>query len=75
MRVHQTLLRQKAGMHLQTLNEDEKHNFMGTFSADPETAAEIKKKFRDFLKDVERLVIKAPSKNVFQMSFDLFKWL
>jgi hypothetical protein len=75
MRVHQNLLRQKTSLHLQTLNEDEKQSFMGTFSADPETVVEIKKKYRDFLKEVERLVIKAPSKNIFQMNFDLFKWL
>lgn len=75
MRLHQSLLRQKSGVQLQELNENERHCFMGTFSADPQTYEKIKTKFRTFFRDIEPLIIKAPSLNVFQLNFEMFKWI
>ncbi|MEQ1877818.1 MAG: DUF4423 domain-containing protein [Bdellovibrionia bacterium] len=75
MRTHQSLLRSKGAAQLNNTPEDEKHCFMGTFSADPETFAQIKSRFQAFLKEAEALVTKAPSKSVYQMNFDLFKWV
>ena len=74
MRTHQSLLRVKSRPPPQ-VSEAEKHCFMGTFSADPETFSKIKARFQVFLKEAEQLIGDAPSKQVFQINFDLFRWL
>lgn len=74
MRTHQNLLRQKSVARLLQVPEDEKHCFLGTFSADMETFLKIKARFREFFTEVEKLVAPAPSRHVFQINFDLFKW-
>jgi len=74
MRTQQNYLRNKSTVHLNQISEEEKHSFMGTFSADDETFQNIKSRFRNFLKEAETLIAKAPSKKIFQMNFDLFNW-
>lgn len=74
MRAHQSQMRNRSSGHLGGVEEDRKHCFMGTFSADPKAFEEIKKRFRVFLKEVEGLVGPAPSERVYQMNFDLFDW-
>jgi uncharacterized protein (TIGR02147 family) len=74
MRTHQSLLRSRALAYLAQVPEEQKHCFMGTFSADEATFDKIKTRFRAFLKEVEPLISRAPSKNVYQMNFDLFTW-
>jgi hypothetical protein len=75
MRTHQHLMRDKSSVHLSQTAEEDKHSFMGTFSADEDTFNKIRQRFQIFLKEAERLIAQAPSKNTFQMNFDLFRWL
>jgi uncharacterized protein (TIGR02147 family) len=75
MRTHQNLLRGKSSTHLGQVPEEEKHCFMGTFSADLKTFEKIKTRFQAFMKEAEQLIADAPSEQVFQINFDLFKWL
>ncbi len=50
------------------------YNFGVTFSATSETKEKIKKKFLEFLNDIQPLVNEAEAEEVFQMNFDLFNW-
>lgn len=54
--------------------DDEAYQFSVVISANEQTRAQIKKKFLEFLRDVEELVKVSPSEEVYQMSFDLLKW-
>lgn len=74
MRTHQHLLRSKILAHLSQVSEVDKHCYMGTFAADEETFLKLRQLFRQFLKEAEPLIAKAPSKAIYQFSFDLFKW-
>jgi hypothetical protein len=58
-----------------TLEEKDKYNFTVSFTANDETKEKIRLEFLKILKSVEKDVSNAPSKNLYQMSFDLFKWL
>jgi hypothetical protein len=75
MRAHQNMLRNLSLHHLSKTEEEHKHNFMVTFSAEPETFQSIKDLFQKFLEEVEKKVVTAKCQNTFQMNFDLFKWL
>ncbi len=75
MRTHQSLLRKKCSVQLDQAPEEDKQSFMGTFTADEETFELLRKRLREFLKEIEGLVAPAPSRNLYQLNFDLFRWL
>ena len=76
MRVHQHIIRTFAAAKIITTPEQEKHNFMATFSGTPEIFEKIKEAFQRFVKDVEKLAIASPQrKHLYQIQFDLFRWL
>jgi len=75
MRMHQNLMRTFSQAQLLKIDEEDKHGFLVTFSADPEAFQRVKTLFRRFLEEIEAVVLKAPSREVYQLSFDLFKWL
>ncbi len=70
----QMLMHYRALQHLQQLPGGEKYNFMVTFTADEETRERVQQEFMMFLGKIEQLVKEAPSKEVYQMHFDLFSW-
>ena len=57
------------------LETKDKYNFTVSFTSDEETKENIRIEFLNFLKKIEKLVTKAPSENLYQLNFDLFKWL
>lgn len=59
---------------LNQLPEAKAYSFSVVFSASENTRKEIHSRFLEFLKSCESLVGEAKSKNVYQMSFDLFPW-
>lgn len=71
---HQNLMSQISARHMQSLPESEKFNFNLIFSADEDTRDQIQAEYLKFLKAIEGLVKKAPSQNIFGLSFDLFRW-
>ncbi len=75
MRVHQSLLKQYSASQLLKTDEADKHAFMATFTADEPTFEKIKQEFQVFLSKVEKLAIQSKSKGMYQMGFDLFRWL
>ncbi|MBI3543317.1 MAG: DUF4423 domain-containing protein [Deltaproteobacteria bacterium] len=75
MRVHQSLLKQYASSQLLKTAETDKHAFMATFTADEATFEKIKQEFQGFLGKVEKLAGQSKAKGMYQLSFDLFRWL
>src|SRR5262249_24065182 len=75
MRVYQNLLRSLGNSQMVKLPEGKKHNFMVTFSADPETIDKIEGAFREFLEKIEKWVVASRSRNAYQLNFDLFEWV
>lgn len=76
-RIFRTWRNETKLMTLHRLNDGERaddYSFSVVFSGDRKTAQTLRKKFLDYLKDVEASVKSAPCDDVFQMSFDLFGW-
>jgi transcriptional regulator with XRE-family HTH domain len=57
------------------LEQNDKYNFTVSFTADDEAKERIRLEFLNMLNFIEKEVTKAPSDNLYQMNFDLFKWL
>lgn len=67
---------QLAGLQRQSsLNESNSTSVTFVFAATEETRKSIQKKFLSFLKEFEAEVTASESRNVYQLSFDLFPWL
>lgn len=75
MRVGQNLLRQMCQARLATTPEEEKHSMNFTFTMDEHGFAELKKEFNVFLKKAEQISMQSRHSEVYQLNFDLFKWL
>lgn len=59
---------------LQKTDEEEYYSFSASISADAATKEAIKIEFLNFLKTIQQTTEKAPSKELFQLNFDLFSW-
>ncbi|MBT4793121.1 MAG: DUF4423 domain-containing protein [Halobacteriovoraceae bacterium] len=75
MRVHQSLLKTKINSALLKVEEKDKHSLLVTFSSDKRSFEKIKDAFQSFLKEAEEIDKKAKNEGVYQLNFDLFKWL
>lgn len=60
---------------IKNLETKDKYNFTVSFTSDEETKENIRIEFLNFLKKVEGLVSQAPSKSLYQLNFDLHKWI
>ena len=60
---------------LQETPEKDKKSFIATFSMDEEAYKECVDKFEQFISDVQKISRKYRVEGVYQLSFDLFKWL
>lgn len=58
-----------------SLDTADKYNFTVSFTADEQTKENIRLEFLKMLKTIEELVSKAPSETLYQMNFNLFKWI
>lgn len=70
----QTMLTLKSQEHIKKLSNDNKYNFIVTFSADEADHEKIRIEFMNYLKKVETIVKKSDPKDLYQMSYNLFKW-
>ena len=59
---------------MNALAADDFYSFSAIISCDDETKRKIQKRFLDFLKQCQNEVVKAESKEVYQINFDLLKW-
>lgn len=73
-RAQQQMLRLRSLQQQQLLDDSLNYSFMVTFTADKETRDKIHREFLKFLKTVEGWVKDAPSEEVYQIHFDLFRW-
>lgn len=75
MRVGQNILRQSAQARLQVTPEEEKHSLSFAFTMDRQSFDDLKKEFQIFLKKAEDISRKARHTEVYQLNFDLFRWI
>lgn len=68
------LMHYRSLQHQQLLNDSDRYNFSVTFTADERTREKIQREFLNFLERIEDYVKDAPSEQVYQVHFDLFKW-
>lgn len=60
--------------HLKKLNPNQKFYYSFTFAADEAARVFVHQEFLKFLRAIEPAIEKAPSEDVFHMTFDLFPW-
>ncbi len=75
MRVHQSLMKIAMSSQLLRCAEEHKQSFAVTFTMDEPSFQKTKERFRAFLKEVELISTKARNTQVYQMNFDLFRWI
>lgn len=60
---------------IKQIEQEDKYNFTASFTATENDKDKIRIEFMKFLKRVEVIVKKAESSNLYQINFDLFKWV
>lgn len=71
---YRCMQRVKSLDRIQKIAKDATYNFSVVFSADEPTRRDIKAKFLDLLKLIEKTSRAAPAEEVYQLNFDLFDW-
>lgn len=74
MRIHQQVLQKLCESQLMKIPEGQKTRLQLTFNANDKVFQEIKVMFQNFIRDVEKKVLPAPSERTYQLNFDLFPW-
>ena len=77
MRTHQATLKTALNSRLAQTSEEDKTSFLATFTLADEHIEKVRARFKEFLGDVEKISTE-PTRNrehLYQMSFDLLKWL
>lgn len=75
MRVHQSMLKTLIQSQLNRTEEEHKQAFVVTFTMDEHGFEGIKEEFQAFLKRVEQISSKCRDEHLYQLSFDLFRWI
>lgn len=75
VRTSQNLMRQMSLSRLSQTSEDEKQSLNFTFTLDAEAFEKTKQEFQLFIKKVENISKTSRHNEVYQMNFDLFKWI
>ncbi len=75
MRTYQHLFKTAIQSRLSTTPEEEKQCLMATFTMDQAGFEELKKEFQVFLKKAEHISKRARHKEVYQLCFDMFRWI
>lgn len=73
-RTYRTMSRLQALSKIDTLEVENTYNFNAVFSCDKSSRDKIQNRFLEFLKDVQKIAQSSSEDDVFQLSFDLFKW-
>jgi len=74
-RIHQNLLKSELLQRLQKTEEADKVSFLATFTMDEPGFKKVKDEFQVFLKRIEKIATQSESQQVYQLSFDLFRWV
>lgn len=71
---HKKLFHYRCLDHQDRTRNESDYNFTLTFTGDQNVKSEVKKKFLQFLSEIQPLVEAAEPEEVFQLNFDLFNW-
>jgi hypothetical protein len=75
VRYHQNMLRNLVSSRVMQTAEREKKNFLATFTMDDDGFEQTKVLFSKFIQQVEEVARSRPDQGVYQLCFDLFRWL
>ena len=75
MRAHQSIFKQQIQARLQSTPAEDKESFLVTFSMDEAAFSTARKEFQLFLQKMEKLSLASKHTGVYQLCFDLFRWL
>jgi hypothetical protein len=75
MRANLALTKSQMLARIARTPDADKYGFNVTFTMDQASFVKVREEFQSFLKRVEKIAQGARNEHVFQMSFDLFKWL
>ena len=75
VRTSQNLIRQLALSRMSLISEEEKQSLNFSFTMDTQGFEKLKIEFKTFLKSAEAISKSSQHSEVYQMNFDLFKWL
>ncbi len=75
IRSHQQVLKNICNAQLLKINDLEKISSMATFTGSRAVFVEIRKEFDEFIRRVQKLTDPTPEEHVYQLSFDLFRWI
>ena len=74
-RIHQNLLKMELQQRLQKTAENDKQSFLATFTMDEPGFRKLKEEFQVFLKKAEKIATQSTNQEVYQLNFDLFRWV
>ncbi len=74
-RIHQNLLKMELQQRLQKTAENDKLSFLATFTMDEPGFKKLKAEFQFFLKNAEKIAAQSTNQEVYQLNFDLFRWV
>jgi hypothetical protein len=74
MRTHQHLLRLVFQDRLMKTSEEFKESFQATFTSDVRALPQFREEFRKFVTALQKISVEYPSKDLFSVSLDLFRW-
>lgn len=75
MRAHQGFLKTLMQSRLVTSDEADKTSFLVTFTMDSQGFEDVKREYAAFMKKVEAIAERSRHESVYQIGFDLFRWL
>ena len=75
MRAHQSALKTSMQSRLQQTDESSKESFMVTFSMDEVGFNRVRDEFKSFIGKIQQISFEGKHSHVYQLGFDLLKWL
>lgn len=75
LRAFQGLMRQSGAGQFHRLTDEERYGFVVAFAANPSVFEKVREDFREYIRTIEKLALPAEKKNVYQLNFDVFKWI
>jgi hypothetical protein len=75
MRYHLSMVKSQMIARIARTAEQDRFGFLVTLTMDEASFMRMREEFQQFLSRAEAIAAQAKSENVYQMSFDLFRWL
>lgn len=75
MRFHMAMVKSQMTARIAATPDEDKYGFLVTFTMDESSYGKVREEFKNFLKRVEKIAGESKPEGVYQLSFDLFKWM